>query len=107
MSETANWSYENKATIKPVIGIDHFTGGMKYGEEYEIDCTWTAENELMRDDKGQEFISSTFIFTEDKRPKVLDMIKIHDGFSGFQEIKAKTGWDMSFFDEEPDFKLAV
>lgn len=107
MSETASWSYTNKATVKPLIGKDHFTGGMKYGETYEIACTWVAKHELMRDDKGQEFVSSTVIYTEDKRPRPYDMIKIHDDFSDFQEIKAVGGTDMSFFDEEPDFELVV
>lgn len=108
MSETASWSYTSKATVKPSTGVtDHFSGSMKYGKEYEIDCTWVAKHELMKDDKGQEFVSSTVIYTEDKRPKPYDMIKIHDDFSDFQEIRVRNGFDMSFFGEEPDFELVV
>ncbi|SJN24425.1 hypothetical protein FM109_05480 [Vibrio casei] len=60
----------------------------------------------MRDDKGQEFVSKNEIFTEDKRPKYLDLIQLN-GDTQWQEIRSVTGWDMSFFNEEPDFKLVT
>lgn len=106
MSDTANWSYANTATVKPFSGIDLMSGVTSYGAEYEIACTWTAKAEQMRDDNGAEFVSKHEIFTEDSRPKCLDLIKLN-GFDRWEEIRSKTGWDMSFFGETPDFKLVT
>lgn len=107
MSKIASWSYTSRATVKPMIGIDHFSGGLDYGESYAIDCTWISKHELLRDEKGEEFVSSSLIFTEDQRPKPHDMIRINDGFSDFQEIRSREGFDMSFFAEATDFKLGL
>lgn len=105
MSETSNWSYTNVATIKPRIGESEW-GGVEYGPEYEIACTWTAKAEQMRDSNGAEFVSRSQIFTEDKRPKYLDMIRLN-GSEQWQEIRGVNEWDMSFFDEEPDILLVT
>lgn len=106
MSKTSEWVYTNTATIKPFISLDQWDGEAVYGEEYEIACTWTAKSEQMRDDKGQEFVSKNEIFTEDNRPKYLDMIMLN-GDDKWQEIRAVTGFDMSFFSETPDYKLVT
>jgi len=45
-------------------------------------------------------------YTEDHRPRYLDLILLN-GSTDWQEIRAVTGWDMSFFDEEPDFLLVT
>ena len=42
MSNTANWSYTNTATIKPFLSLDLMTGVKVYGEPYDIACTWVA-----------------------------------------------------------------
>lgn len=106
MSETANWSYANEATIKPFISIDMMTGESVYGDSYTVACTWTAEAQQMRDSNGAEFVSRYLIFTEDPRPKYLDLIQLA-GHDQWQEVRAVTEWDMSFFDEVPDFRLAT
>jgi len=106
MSATARWSYTNTATVKPFISIDQWSGETTYGEEFEIACTWTAKSEQMRDDKGKEFISNYEIFTENSAPKYLDLIQLN-GHSEWQEIRSRTEWDMSFFEEEPDYKLVT
>lgn len=112
MSNTANWSYTNEATIRPFISIDQMTGETLYGEEYTIACTWEAKHELVRAGGGQsgaqgaEFVSRHMIYTEDKRPKYLDMIKF-TGSAGWEQIRSVTNWDMSFFGEEPDFLLVT
>lgn len=106
MSATANWSYTNTATVKPFISIDQWSGETTYGEEFEIACTWTAKSEQMRDDNGKEFISNYEISTENSTPKYLDLIQLN-GHSEWQEIRSRTEWDMSFFEEEPDYKLVT
>lgn len=105
MSETANWTYTNTATVKPLISRDSW-GAETWGDPYQIACTWTAESQQMTDAEGKEFVSKNIIFTEDKRPKYGDMILLN-GSSQFDQIRAVTDWDMSFFEEEPDFKLVT
>jgi hypothetical protein len=110
MSATASWSYTNTATIRPRLSVDDWTGEVTYGPEYTIACTWAAEATQQRDMGGQggangaEFISRHIIYTEDRRPQYLDLIQF-DGSNGWEEIRTRTEWDMSFFDEEPDVKL--
>ncbi|HCF2125413.1 TPA: hypothetical protein NH984_006374, partial [Pseudomonas aeruginosa] len=73
---------------------------------------WTAKSEQMREEGGQsgargaEFVSRHQIFTEDRRPKYLDLIQF-DGSNGWEEIRSVTNWDMSFFGEQPDFLLVT
>lgn len=109
MSNTANWSYTNVATVRPFLSKDKF-GSPSYGPEYEIACTWTAIGQQRRlpsiDGGGQEFIAQQEVFTEDTRPKYLDQIRF-DHSNGWQTIKHVTSWDMSPFDEAPDFKLTT
>jgi hypothetical protein len=112
LSETAAWSYTNTATVRPFVKIDLMTQKTTYGPEYEISCTWEAKNEMVRDaggqggSKGAEFVSRHMVYTEDKRPKYRDLIKF-EGSDGWEEIRSVTNWDMSFFDEEPDFLLVT
>ena len=82
------------------------TGASQYGPEFSIACTWTAEAEQQRADDGAEFISRCNIFTEDPRPKFLDMIKVADS-DLWEQVRAKTRWDMSFFGESSDYKLVT
>lgn len=114
MSSIARWSYQNVATVRPFVSQDLLTGQTLYGDEFPIACTWTAESKPERDAGGQagargaEFISQHVIFTEDKRPKYLDLITF-DGSNGWEEIRSKTTWDMSSMGEpdSPDFKLVT
>lgn len=112
LSQTANWSYTNIATVRPFLSIDLMNQKAIYGEEYQIECTWAAKHEQVRDMGGQggsqgaEFVSRHMIYTEDKRPKFLDLIQF-DGSDGWEEIRSVTNWDMSFFGEEPDFLLVT
>lgn len=108
MSEVARWSYQNTATIKPFLGRDDWSGTNTYGEPYTIACTWTAASEQVRDSTGAEFVAKHLMFTEDKRPKYLDLIQLN-GHADWEEIRAVTEWDMSSLDEpdSPDFRLAT
>lgn len=106
MSATSAWSYTNTATIKPFESIDSWTQETVYGDEYIIDCTWEAEANQERDNDGAEFTSRHIIYTEDDRPKRLDMIQL-DGHDDWEEIRSVTQWDMSFFDETPDYKVVT
>lgn len=104
MSSIARWTYTNIAKIRPFVGIDDWTGQSSYGEEYEIACTWSAETEQQRSADGAEFVSRHVIYTEDRRPKRLDLISF-DGSDGWEEIRDRTEWDMSPFGDTPDVKL--
>lgn len=112
MSNTANWSYANTAKIKPFVSIDMMTGATTYGAEYTIDCTWEAKAEQVREIGGQggargaEFTSRHQIYTEDARPKYLDLIQLN-GSTEWEEIRSATQWDMSFFGETPDYLLVT
>lgn len=106
MSKTARWSYTNTATVKPLLGFDQWTQQSTYGDEYTIDCTWEAKSEQMRDSEGNEFVTKNIIYTEDSRPKYLDLIKLN-GKDYFEEIRTVNEFDMSFFNETPDFELVT
>lgn len=112
LSKTANWSYTNTATINPFVSIDLMTQESIYGEEFTIACTWEAKSEAVRDvggqsgSRGAEFVSKHHIYTEDPRPKYLDLIQLN-GSDEWEEIRSVTGWDMSPFGEEPDFLLVT
>lgn len=107
MSELSRWTYTNSATIKPFEGVDEW-GASTYGAEYEIACTWGTNDKQERQSgaQGAEFVSSDTIYTEDARPKRLDMIRLN-GSTEFQEIRERVQWDMSFFDDTPDYKLTT
>jgi hypothetical protein len=105
MSATANWSYTETATVKPFAGRDQWTGASTYGTEYTIACTFTADIAQFRSGADSaEFVAQHTIFTEDARPQKLDMIQF-DGSNGWEEIREIVKWDMSFFDEFPDYKI--
>ncbi|WP_254413725.1 hypothetical protein [Vibrio furnissii] len=106
MSNTANWSYTNTAIVRPLVSFDQWTQQSIYGDEYEIACTWEAKSEQMRDSNGAEFVTKNIIYTEDSRPKHLDLIKLN-GKDNFEEIRDVTEWDMSFFGETPDYKVVT
>ena len=107
MSALARWTYTNTATVKPFLGEDGENGGITYGPEYVIACTWTAEAKQARDQRGFEFVSTYVIFTEDARPQYLDEILINEPGAPWQQIRARTSWDMSPFNDTPDYKLVT
>lgn len=112
MSDTARWSYANVAQVRPYMGVDDWGGGAIYGPEYLIACTWSIEATQFRDSNGAEFVSRNIVYTEDLRPKRLDMIRLRssvdpDAFTQWEEIRDRTEWDMSFFTEVPDVRLVT
>lgn len=112
MSATASWSYTNTATVRPFVEVDLMSQESIYGAEYEIACTWAVDVVQERDAGGQggaqgaERVVSRTIYTEDKRPKQLDLIRIN-GSTEWEEIRDRREFDMSFFGEEPDFVLVT
>ncbi|MCV5231329.1 hypothetical protein OFC56_29655, partial [Escherichia coli] len=102
VSALSRWSYKNTATIRPFISLDLMRGQSLYGDEYEIACNWTADSKPERESggmsgaRGAEFISQHIIYTEDARPKYLDMIKL-EGRDDWEEIRSVTVWDMAMF----------
>jgi len=106
MSELSRWTYTSIVRVKPFIAMNMATGVTDYGEEFDIACCWIAESAQMRTPDGAEFVSKYLIFTEDARPKYLDMVLLPDE-SDWQEIRARTKWDMSMFADTPDYRLAT
>jgi len=118
VSATANWSYTNVATVYPRV-YDDWNNTWTNGTPYLIDCTWTANNEVAVDGSGKEFTTNLIFFTELKRNGVTATMPQRDWYiargdttsqadplkAGADVIKAVTEWDMSFFEEEPDYKI--
>jgi len=108
MSEIARWSYKNTATVKPFLDEDQEAGGVTYGPEYTIACTWAAESKQMRDATGAEFVSNYIIWSEDPRPAYRDQIKLNTEVdSGWQEIRSHMAWDMAMFSDVPDYRTVT
>ena len=105
MSSIARWTYTNTATIRPFEGVNEW-GKSTYGTEYEIACTWGTKGTQERRDGGAELVDSDTIYTEDARPKRLDMIKL-SGRDDWQEIRGRVEYDMSFFGDTPDYELVT
>lgn len=108
MSSVARWSYKNTARVRPFIDEDLENGGVVYGDEYTIACTWAAESKEMRDANGAEFVSNYIIWSEDARPKHRDLILLNTvAPTDWQEIKSHMEWDMSAFSDVPDFRTVT
>lgn len=105
MSKTANWSYTNEATVRPLLSRDSW-GEETYGTEYTIKCTWAAKSMQHKDADGREFVSKHEVYTEDLRPKYGDYIRLGTQ-AQFEQIRSVTEWDMSFFNEAQDVKLVT
>lgn len=105
MSKISRWSLKNTAKVKPFLSRDEW-GAATYGTEYEIACTWIAESTQARDNTGAEFVGKHTIYTEDARPKYLDMIQLA-GAGEWEEIRSKTSYDMAMFNDTMDFKLVT
>lgn len=111
MSELGRWTYTNTATVKPHLGFDEW-GNATYGPEYTIACTWGTNERQQRGLGGQsgaegaELTAENEIYTEDARPKRLDLILLN-GHDDWQEIRQRVEWDMSPFDDVPDYKLVT
>lgn len=110
MSSIARWSYKNTATVRPFIGIDSRTGVIEYGEDYDIACTWIGEIKVVVDQRvsgvsGKEFTSTMQVFCEDKRPNTKDLICVNDEKFTFREIGNITSFDMSAFNDTPDYTI--
>nr|DAL44998.1 MAG TPA_asm: Minor capsid protein [Caudoviricetes sp.] len=118
MSKIARFSYKALATIYPVTR-DDWNNSKVYGQPYLIDCTWTSTEGKDENERGSETDVSYVIFTEllynlqpVERPQKGWMIALGDttAFSdpleaGANEISGVVEWDMSMFNDTPDYKI--
>lgn len=104
LSKVARWSYRNKATVKPRTGEVDKYGQPVYGTEYEIKCTWGSNAKQLAALGGREYVIKNTIYTEDSRPKYLDMIQLN-GSTEWEEIRERQEFDMSPFNDVPDYFL--
>lgn len=104
---TAGWANTNFATVKPRGETDTENGGVIWGDEYQIECTWRApkEQKVLSDSQGREVVALFTIWTEDVRPKQFDLIRLSSTSPEWREILNKGEDDMSFFGEPPTFTL--
>ena len=114
MSTTANWSYTNVATVWPLQDTGDGWGDPvpKYGEPYQIACTWKGGGEKMTNNDGREFVSRMEFYHEDPRVKYGDWIgrgtlQAHERVSHGDPIQSHTEYDMSPFGEQPDYRSAT
>lgn len=108
MSATAAWSYTNTATVRPFEGEDGMSGQVRWGPEYKIRCTWTAEAKTFKDRAGNEYVSNYIIWSEDPRPKHRDLVLLNSPVANeWQEIRDHVEWDMSPFGETPDYRTTT
>lgn len=108
MSSIANWSYTYQATVTPAGEIDGVTGATQLGTPYTIMCNVTAVEDEKRQaaQSGHELVGKHVIYTEDGRPQEGDMIEFV-GSNGKQKILHRTFWEMTAFNDTPDYKLVT
>lgn len=112
MSSIARWSYTYKATVAPFVGLDGVTGQTLYGTPYEIMCnvaSVTVEERAIGGTSGANGIENNaqhVIYTEDARPKKGDTIEFA-GSDGPRVIIDHTFWEMTAFNDVPDYKLVT
>lgn len=106
MSTTANWSYANTATVWPLESEgSEWNGGKTYGTPYQIKCTWAGGGDIVSNLNGEEVTPAIRFWHEDSRVKAGDWIARGaetDRMAGM-EIKAHVEYDMSPFNQLPDF----
>lgn len=110
MSATASWVYTSVSTIWPNLGRDPRTREPLWGEPFVIACTFKNMGGTQTDNNGEEFVPQDTIWHEDKvQIGPGDRVVIGAESDALTppvnaKIIRKVGsWDMSFFDEEPDF----
>lgn len=110
-STTSGWANTNIATVRPRGETDTENGGVAWGAEYEIECTWRAPQGEARtkvsDSQGKDVVPKWDVFTEDVRPRIHDMIRINATILEWREILDRNEDDMSMFNEPPAFSLKV
>ncbi len=104
---TSGWANTNTATIRPRGATDTENGGVQWGEEYDIECTWRApkQQKVLSDSQGREVVPLFIVWTEDTRPKLFDMVRLNSTSPEWREILSTGEDDMSFFSEPPTFSL--
>ncbi|MDS1650675.1 hypothetical protein [Escherichia coli] len=118
MSKIARFSYKALATIYPVTR-DDWTNSDVYGEPYLIDCAWQFVDGGASNGNGYEESETIIVFTEmlhgmeqQPIPKAGDYIALGDTtkennplHAGGNKITGITTWDMSLFNDTPDYKI--
>lgn len=120
MSKIARWSYKAVATVYPTI-VNEWDGTRTYGEPFLISCAWERTDGTATDSNGNEVSNTLTIFTEllynnqeTKIPLRGDMIATGDTtdqpdplLAGANEITGIVKWDMSMFNDTPDYKIVT
>lgn len=117
MSNTANWSYTNIATVYPHIGYDGENNVDTYGTPYLIKCTWKDEapnvSGAFVDSLGVERVRKTSFYTENNKIKQGDFIVKGDKTSlsleasNAEKVEFVLEYDMSAFGETPDYEVVT
>jgi hypothetical protein len=119
MSKTAEWVYTNVATVYPKDWVDDREGITDFGVPYLIACTWEDNQETANDSTGTEFLTKSIFYTESKHHGAYVRLPVRGDFirkgdtryegdpvdAEGDEVRAVKDWDMSFFGEDPDYKI--
>lgn len=117
MSSIARWTYTSTLTIWPAADVDQY-GQPTYGTPYTIQGSWEAGGDTRTDDNGTEFVpNSTYYFEAEDGASIIpernwhikrgDHTAIAQPSSDAEKIKKVDGWDMSAFNEIPDWQIST
>lgn len=118
MSKIARFSYKGLATVYPATR-DDWNNSEAYGQPYLIDCAWQLVCGGASNANGYEESETIIVFTEmlhnmeqQPVPKAGDYIAVGDTTgesnplrAGGNKITGITTWDMSLFNDTPDYKI--
>lgn len=112
MSATSRWVYTNVATIWRNEGRDPRTREPRWSPPVVIDCTFKTMGETQTDNDGNEFVPQDTVWHENPTPIVAgdrvligQAVQLETPPAEAKIIRKVGGFDMSFFDEDPDFVL--
>lgn len=88
MSAAASWSYTAPATLWPAMPRDDWDGSAAFGAPVPILCDYSSEAKIMRDAKGEEFLTALSVFTEHAAGKPGDMLALGDHSSSPAPVAA-------------------
>ncbi|PHR55975.1 MAG: hypothetical protein COA43_14760 [Robiginitomaculum sp.] len=111
----ANSLYTSIATVWPFVSVDDFTGAKVFGPPFTITCNWKADNKLMKDSNGREYVSNYIYYTAIGTVKRKDYIAKGDHLTTpspldaaqSEEIQDVKEHDCSYFNIPNDFFLVT
>lgn len=112
MSAAASWSYTRAATVWPRLSSDDWVRQAQFGAPQTFACDYTTEARKAADDRGEEFVTRTTLFTERADIKRGDMVAVGSysqadptAVPGAEEVRAVARFSDTFNQRADDFKV--